>query len=172
MVKDLLICMLMSHVLAGALSITGSAFGVPPSYIKSASLSCFGNESDLLDCQPVAKAECISNSSAGVACAEPCDIERMVRLSGGEDITEGLIEVCIEGFWGGVCDTHWCASAASVVCSDLGFSVVREFQKAIQHNMLWLYVCIYVRMYYSVIGLLFNMYVAYLYFINPFIQQI
>ena len=120
------------HVFAGALAITGAAFGAPPSYVKSASLSCFGNESHLLDCQVDPEIICLSGSSAGVACAEPCDSKNeVVRLSGGESITEGLVEVCIKRYWSGICDTDWCASVASLVCSELGFSSVREFQQYI-----------------------------------------
>ena len=51
-----------------------------------------------------------------------CD-ENSVRLVGGNSSLEGLVEVCINGVWGRVCDRFWDKSAAIVVCGQLGHSV-------------------------------------------------
>ena len=34
----------------------------------------------------------------------------------------GLVEVCINGHWGAICDDSWNNAGASVVCQQLGFS--------------------------------------------------
>ena len=49
-------------------------------------------------------------------------IDGSVRLVGGANDTLGLIEVCINNGWGGVCIDHFGTIDAEVVCSQLGFS--------------------------------------------------
>lgn len=45
-----------------------------------------------------------------------------LRLVGGTNEREGRLEVCLNTVWGTVCDDLFTASAASVVCSQLGYS--------------------------------------------------
>ena len=45
-----------------------------------------------------------------------------VRLVGGANDTLGLVEVCINNGWGGVCVDHFGTNDAEVVCNQLGFS--------------------------------------------------
>ena len=45
-----------------------------------------------------------------------------IRLSGGDNATEGLVEVCSNGSWGTVCDDFWGTTDAQVVCNQLGFA--------------------------------------------------
>ena len=45
-----------------------------------------------------------------------------VRLVGGANDTLGLVEVCINNGWGGVCVDHFGNNDAEVVCNQLGFS--------------------------------------------------
>ena len=45
-----------------------------------------------------------------------------VRLVGGANDTLGLVEVCINNGWGGVCSSRFGTNDAEVVCNQLGFS--------------------------------------------------
>ena len=44
-----------------------------------------------------------------------------LRLVGGERESEGRVEICMEGFWGTVCDTGWDPKEALVVCRQIRF---------------------------------------------------
>ena len=49
-----------------------------------------------------------------------------VRLVGGANDTLGLVEVCINNGWGGICVDRFGTNDAEVVCNQLGF-----FQKGV-----------------------------------------
>ena len=48
-----------------------------------------------------------------------------VRLLGGNDEREGVVQICYKGVWGTVCDSQyaitWNDNSANVVCRQLGF---------------------------------------------------
>ena len=45
-----------------------------------------------------------------------------IRLSGGVNDYEGLVEICYNATWGTVCDNMWGPTNANVACRQLGFS--------------------------------------------------
>ena len=44
-----------------------------------------------------------------------------VRLVSGDVAAEGLVEICVLGAWGTVCDDGWDDNDARIVCQQLGF---------------------------------------------------
>ena len=52
-----------------------------------------------------------------------------VRLFGGEANTySGIVEVCVEGVWGTICDIQgdWGIENAAIVCHQLGFAATSK----------------------------------------------
>ena len=43
-----------------------------------------------------------------------------IQLRGGQNSTEGRVEICFNNQWGTVCDDSWDARDAIVVCTQLG----------------------------------------------------
>ena len=44
------------------------------------------------------------------------------RLSGGNNLNEGRLEICINNAWGTVCDSGFGSNEAQVSCAQLGFT--------------------------------------------------
>ena len=49
-----------------------------------------------------------------------------MRLRGGANYTEGLVEICINSEWGTVCNDTWDQRDADVVCRQLGQTTGNE----------------------------------------------
>ena len=49
-----------------------------------------------------------------------------MRLVGGLHSAEGRVEVQIAGLWGTICDDGWDATAADVICRQLGYESASE----------------------------------------------
>ena len=47
--------------------------------------------------------------------------ETEVRLVHGITIYDGGLEICMDGFWGSVCDDKWDYRDSDVVCRHLGY---------------------------------------------------
>lgn len=52
---------------------------------------------------------------------EPECTDTDVRLVGGHNALEGVLEICFSGVWGSVCRNGWDDVDAGVVCGQLGF---------------------------------------------------
>ena len=46
-----------------------------------------------------------------------------LRLVGGERESEGRVEICVEGFWGTICDNGMGREEAVVVCKQLDMQI-------------------------------------------------
>ena len=91
---------------------------------------CTGDESSLEQCSsntlstssysyyssPVVSVICQGNITSQPECSSGD-----LRLVGGERESEGRVEICVEGFWGTVCDSGWSQREALVVCKQSGF---------------------------------------------------
>ena len=44
-----------------------------------------------------------------------------IRLVGGKNSREGIVEICINNLWGRVCINGWDTRAANVTCRHAGF---------------------------------------------------
>ena len=71
----------------------------------------------------------MKNSLIPFVYIESCTSLGDVRLVGGQQPTEGRVEVCVGGLWGSVCDNHWNLNNAQVVCRQLGYET--EGQKTL-----------------------------------------
>ena len=83
---------------------------------------CTGTETSLISCPYNPIDNCGHFEDAGVRC-QGC-VTGEVRLIGGSQAYEGRVEVCRNNVWGTVCDDFWGSMDASVVCRQLGYSMV------------------------------------------------
>ncbi|XP_071487939.1 scavenger receptor cysteine-rich domain-containing protein DMBT1-like [Diadema antillarum] len=85
-------------------------------------VECNGTESNLADCphNGYGRHDCGHSEDVGVKCIPKADTGH-VRLVGGEDNTQGRVEIYYNGEWGTVCDDWWDIEEANMVCRMLGF---------------------------------------------------
>ncbi|KAL5012866.1 hypothetical protein ScPMuIL_011417 [Solemya velum] len=111
---------------ATAVPVTSSFFGGPPAPILLDQVSCRGNENMLASCRhlPWRQNDCGRGEYAGVLCV-PSRVtvanNVTVRLRGGMNMYQGVVEVRAFGVWGTMCDDNFDNNAAGVVCGMLGF---------------------------------------------------
>eukprot|EP00731_Ephydatia_muelleri_P035718 Em0151g10a len=117
--------------------------GTNGSLVLLSSVTCTGSEQSLLQCphNPIAATSCDHSHDAGVKCGAPCrdgDV-RLIPAGSAQNfylgltqttpfdytnmyLSRGRVEMCVSGSYGSVCNSLWNNSAASAVCSQLGFS--------------------------------------------------
>ncbi|XP_019849533.1 PREDICTED: deleted in malignant brain tumors 1 protein-like, partial [Amphimedon queenslandica] len=83
-------------------------------------VACDGTEQFLVNCRHNSSHNCGHYEDAGVTC--PACIDGSIRLAGGFNSLEGLVEICSGGAWGTVCDDRWDSTDAGVVCRQLGYA--------------------------------------------------
>ena len=115
---------------AGAIPLTGSFFGRGNAAILTSYVRCTRNESSLEQCSNqtlspssssyrysrVVSVICQENTTSRHECSSGD-----LRLVGGENESEGRVEICVQGFWGTVCDSGLGQREAVVVCRQSGF---------------------------------------------------
>ena len=61
-------------------------------------------------------------------CTFTCSIDLCndwdVRLTGGDVVNEGRLELCLHQSWGTASDSTWSTEEAQVVCRQLGYSTI------------------------------------------------
>ena len=82
--------------------------------VYSKTISCYGNESQLLNCKGYNSC-CGHQYDVAVSCVSSCT-SGTIRLVGGPDDSEGRVEVCHNGRWGTICDREWDIYDAYVIC--------------------------------------------------------
>ena len=49
-----------------------------------------------------------------------------LRLSGGSQLNEDRVEICLDKYWGSVCSTRWDEQDALVTCRQAGYKTLSE----------------------------------------------
>ncbi|VDI75538.1 deleted in malignant brain tumors 1 protein, partial [Mytilus galloprovincialis] len=98
--------------------ICNSCFGNSNGALHFTNVNCTGDELDITKCSSAGwqNANCSSGSDAGVFC------KTRVRLYGGDNPSEGRLEVNHNQIWGTVCSDDFDIADAKVICSMLGYN--------------------------------------------------
>lgn len=116
---------------AGAIPLTGSYFGRGNAPILFHNITCSGDEDLLSHCESInidlSSAMYQDHPVAGVICLGPldqpeCSGDGDMRLVGGQTEEEGRVEICVDGYWGAVCDKLWGQREAIVACQQAGYA--------------------------------------------------
>ena len=149
----------------GGIPFSNAQYGAGSGPIFLSNVQCTSSKSSLLLCtsSPIlSTSTCTHARDAGVRCEGLCSISSGMtginlfipsapcangdlRLSGGNVINEGRIEICINNVWGTICDDYWSDTDANVACRKLGFSGQSMFfitmsivtRQSLSSQMLW-----------------------------------
>ena len=70
---------------------------------------------------PIVESGSYRDQRLHAATVESCTERGSVRLVGTVNMTEGRLEICLDGYWGTVCNDGFDNNSAVVVCRQLGF---------------------------------------------------
>ncbi|XP_069122420.1 scavenger receptor cysteine-rich domain superfamily protein-like [Argopecten irradians] len=100
-------------------------FGLGDNLFVMDSIHCSGAESSFLECENRFRSPFTSSKRAvGVICSyTPFEREYRdtVRLTNGDSIYQGRVEILHSSYWGTVCHVDWDDRDAMVVCRELGY---------------------------------------------------
>ena len=113
---------------SGATAVVDSYFEASNLQLVAGNFACLGNEEQLTSCT-YSSASCGHHNEAGVRCPESCDIAGSLRLVGGDDAYDGRVESCQNGVWSSICQDSWSLEDATVVCRQLGYSILSKLFK-------------------------------------------
>ncbi|XP_039471057.1 antigen WC1.1-like isoform X2 [Oreochromis aureus] len=125
----------------------GALYGEVEAPVWSKEFQCGGHESALLDCRSSGSARnsCSPGKAVGLTCSESDD----VRLVGGTNYCEGMMELRHLGEWRTVSAFSWTLKDAAVVCKhlDCGSAVSVNSRLALLNRPAWWikYDCVHVR---------------------------
>eukprot|EP00040_Diaphanoeca_grandis_P034351 m.212758 g.212758 ORF g.212758 m.212758 type:complete len:2119 (-) comp33134_c2_seq2:132-6488(-) len=122
-----------AHVVCNEVGLTGgrtkNVYGKFPDTSYWAELRCRGSENSLTDCAHTTTEHCTldgdDTTSAGVQCGQN------IRLVGGNMMSQGRVEISIDGEYGTVCDDKFDDNDAAVVCRQLGYGGGRAVTDAL-----------------------------------------
>lgn len=130
----------MISLFTGATPLYNAQFGQGVGPVIIDKIACNSSAQNISQCTITTPSSCTHKNDSGLRCTgmstsiiyddvlnlviylEYCDTENQVRLVGGDNVTEGRVEICSNGTWGAICDDFWNPVAANVVCRQLGFS--------------------------------------------------
>uniref|UniRef100_A0A8C5X3V3 protein-lysine 6-oxidase n=1 Tax=Malurus cyaneus samueli TaxID=2593467 RepID=A0A8C5X3V3_9PASS len=122
-------------------ALLGARMGQGLGPIHMSNVRCTGHERSLGECrfQDAAQSGCQHEADAAVRCHMPhTDFKSQVRLAGGRNPEEGVVEVLVpvQGRlqWGAVCGAQWGLNEAMVVCRQLGLGFASH---ALQETWYW-----------------------------------
>ena len=136
---------------SGAAALSDSYFGRGTSPALFHNILCNGDESSLEECSysalpldsynyyyiyAVVGVICQGNTTSETECSSGD-----LRLVGGQSESEGRVEVCVDGFWGTVCDQNWSQREAIVACRQAGLPSTGGLLKT-KHDSGCYYYCI------------------------------
>ncbi|KAK7116610.1 hypothetical protein V1264_002264 [Littorina saxatilis] len=78
-------------------------------------VNCYGHERTLFECYNYWNYQSFWSSDANVICYNN------VRLSRGNQVSAGVVEVIINNNWGSVCDDQWSDRNTQLTCQNLGY---------------------------------------------------
>ncbi|XP_041455891.1 deleted in malignant brain tumors 1 protein-like [Lytechinus variegatus] len=107
-------------------AVSGGRYETSPGRMVLDDVFCYGGEPDITQCDSrgFGVGYCLLQAEAGVKCIR--SPQASIRLTGGESIYEGRVEVLYRSQWASVCDDGWDLTAANVACQTLGYGPALE----------------------------------------------